>query len=252
MALEQVLLDLGLNEKAARTYLALLSLGSTTIKPLADKAKVKRTSIYNFIDRLIEDGLVTRTTVRGRSYYQARPPAQLVELQRARAAQLERALPGLSALFGGAKGAMRMQYFEGAKEVRNIVREELLCRKEALYIWPGGPIMEMIGGARFMTEIDKQRIAKGVFVRTIRSRKTDVKFATSGHGPRFLRELRWAPEGGLLPLGMGLYDTMKVGFFSSEKENFGVLIESAELYQLLRMLYLSFWARCEPAKGGEG
>ena len=92
--------------------------------------------------------------------------------------------------------------------------------------------MEMIGGVRFMNQIDRQRIEAGVTVRTIRFRKKDVAFRTSAGGAKFLRELRC--------------------FFSSKKERFGMLIESTELTELMNSFWLLLWQRCEAARSGEG
>jgi hypothetical protein len=51
---------------------------------------------------------------------------------------------------------------------------------------------------------------------------------------------------------MGIYDTGKVGFFSSKRESFGVLIESKELQELMTLLFRLFWAASSPAREGEG
>ena len=244
--------QLGLTEKESRTYLAILELGSSTIKPIATRAGVKRTSIYNFIDRLVSLGLISKVQVRGRNTYQAVSPSSLLRLQRERLEACERALPEFMSIFNLVKSKPRISYFEGPEQVRNIVREEPLCKKEVCYIWPGVDVMDMVGGGRFMTEIDKRRIAAGVRVRTIRFREKDVRFATSAHGPKFLRELRFAPSGLNLTMGMGIYDTGKVSFFSSKKECFGILVESRELEALMRHLWDLYWSRCTPAKLGEG
>lgn len=252
MQSSEVLQDLGLKEKEIKTYLALLELGSSTIKPIAVRAGIKRTSIYNFIEHLLALGLITRSTVRGRQNYQAAAPARLLELQKERLGKLELLLPYLQQAWESKPGKVRLSYFEGPKEVMNIVREEPRCRKEALYIWPGVESLSAVGGAKTMAEIDRQRIEKGVWVRTVRFRKKDMRYPRSANGPQYLRELRWAPPGIQVSMGLGIYDSGKVGFFSSRKENFGILIESAELAQLMRGLFSLLWAGSAPAGRGEG
>ncbi len=244
--------NLGLSEKEAKTYLAILELGSSTVKPIADRAGIKRTSIYNFIDRLVEQGLVTRTLRKGRTCYQGQSPSRLIEISKERLEACEDALPEFMGLFNLSGKKPRMHFFEGPEQMKNIVREEPKCKKEVLYIWPGTDIMEMIGGVRFMTEIDRQRIDAGVTVRTIRWKTKDILFRTSSHGPKYLRELRFAGEGMNFKMGMGIYDTGKISFFSSRHEGFGILIESRELEELMRALWNLFWVRCTPARPGEG
>ena len=55
----KILQNLGIQEKQAKVYLACLELGSATIQELAQKSKVKRTSIYNFLEELKNLGLIT-------------------------------------------------------------------------------------------------------------------------------------------------------------------------------------------------
>jgi len=249
-----ILESLGLSEKEALTYQAILELGSSTIKPVADRSGVKRSSIYNFIDRLVEMGLITQTTQRGRTHYQALPPSRLVDLQRERLSAVERALPQFMSMFNMADHKPRIHYFEGPEQIKNIPREEPLCHKEMLYIWPNAESTEMMGGKDFMIKIDHERRAAGVFIRCIRLHDPKENlFETSLHGTEHMRQIRFAPEGTIpFTMGMGIYDTGKVSLFSSAKENFGILIESKELEALMRVLFESWWEKCVPGKPGQG
>lgn len=252
MELATVLSELGLSHKEAEVYLALLQLGPSTITPISEKAGVKRTSIYNFIDHLVELGLITKSSIRGRDQYQAVNPERLLEIYQERFVRLQRVLPELLGLFNTVGNRPRMSYFEGSEQVRNIVKEEIRCRKEALYIWTGSSMIDMIGGANYMADIDQARIANNVWIRTVRFKHKDVLFPTSAHGAVYKRELRFAPPSIDLVMGMGVYDTGKVSFFSSKKENFGILIESKELMHLMTTFFALLWERAIPAREGEG
>ena len=247
-----LLQSLGLSQKEAATYLAILELGSSTVLPIAKKAGVKRTSIYNFIDNLVELGIIKKLTVRGRQYFTAESPEKLVELQEERLRVLKRGLPKLLEAYDKSRPTLKVSYFNGPQEVRNIVREEIFCKKHAFYIWPGQDIIDMIGGVESMSDIDKQRIEKGVHINTIRFRQKDVTFPTSAQGKKYLRSLRFAPGYFNVSMGMGIYDTGKVGFFSSSQEGFGLLIESKELSELMLSFYRLIWNDSIPAREGEG
>lgn len=247
-----LLVNAGLNGQESRAYLALLELGSSTIKPIAEKAGLKRTSIYNFINRLVELGLVTRTVVNGRSHYAAVSPVRLLEIQKHRLSDLEAGLPLMLALFDKSPKKPRVSYFEGPAQVANIVMEETRCAKEALYIWPGKEALEAVGGSRVMNRIDALRIRKKVQIRTIRFRQKDIHYGLSRQGKKYLREMRWAPPEIKVSMGMGIYDTGKVGIFSSKRESFGVLIESREFQELMAAMFRFFWAASAPAREGEG
>jgi sugar-specific transcriptional regulator TrmB len=242
----------GLSAQESKAYLALLELGTSSVKPLAEKAGLKRTSIYNFIGRLVDLGLVTTTLKNGRNYYTASNPKRILELQQSSLSDAERILPTLTEKYNSAGPRPRVNYFEGASQVVNILQEEWRCKNESLYVWPGREGLEAIGGAAAMNKIDRQRIKRGVWVRTIRFKKKDVHYGLSMAGPKYLREMRWAPPGIIPEMGIGIYDTGKVGFFSSQHGGFGVLIESKEMQDTMTALFRLLWASSVPAREGEG
>jgi sugar-specific transcriptional regulator TrmB len=247
MEKEQLLTQFGLNDKEAKTYLAILELGTATIKPIALRAGLKRTSLYYFIDHLVALGLVSQTAIRGHMHYQALPPSRLVDLQKERLQTLEQALPEFMSLFNVAKDKPRVSYFEGPAQIKNIFWEEPKCDKEILGIWSGTEVDELIGRQE-LERIDKARRANGIHVRVIRFLEKDVPFAPFRDQPGSNRELRYAPPGTIFPIAFTLYDTGKVSFVSSKKEGFGILIESPELTIAMRVLFEALWTQSQPAK----
>lgn len=252
MELENILENLGLSEKEAKTYLALLELGTSTIKPIATVAGIKRTAIYYFIDKLVAMGLITQSEINNRMHYTASSPDRLFEIQQERTNKLKEHLPELQALFNINPTKPRITYFEGPEQMKNILWEEIGCTKETLYIWPNKDALAMIGGAEFLKMIDQKRIKRGVWVKAIRFKDRDAIFDNSASGAKFLRELRFDPIEYAFTMGMSIYDSGKVAFFSSKKEGFAVLIESKELEELMRVFFNLLWEKSKPAKRGEG
>lgn len=244
--------ELGLGSKAAAVYLAILELGSSTVKPVAQKSGVKRTSIYNFIDELVALGLITKTIQRGRARFQATSPKRIIELQRERLQHAQAALPELMGLFNVLPTKPRVTYYEGREQLKNIINEELNCHQEAKYIWPNAETTEMVGGGTFMNEIDRKRISKGINIKSIRTHSPETGlYELSKHGPKYRREVRFGQDY-QSAMGMGLYDTGKVSFFGAQPEPFGLLIESSELYELLSTLFTLYWQKAKPAQRNQG
>lgn len=253
MELEEILKNIGLSDKEAKTYLALLELGTSTIKPIATHAGIKRTAIYYFIDRLIEIGLITQNEVNNRMRYTAVNPERLMEIEKQRIDKLDKYLPELKALFNLNPTKPRITYFEGPEQMKNILWEELGCKKETLYVWPNKDALSMVGGAEFLKMIDDKRIKKGVWVKAIRFDYRDKLFDTSASSAKYLRELRFdSTVKHPFTMGMSIYDSGKVAFFSSKKEGFAVLVESKELEELMRAFFELLWEKSSPAKPGEG
>jgi len=245
MAIKKLLMQCGFSDKQARTYLALLATGSSPLSVVARISGVKRTSLYNFMDEMIEQGLVHKVQRGKRWYFHAAPPDTLVARQRDRLSALEEGAVQLRELAAKSPRPARVTYLEGPAEVRRIVEEELACTREALYIWPAKDVVQMLGGTRYLTMMDKKRIAKGVTVRSVHFLDKRVFLETGAAGRRNLREVRYAPKDARISMGVGIYDNGKVGFFSSTGEAFGALIESQEITSLMKVLFESLWARCQ-------
>lgn len=74
---EKYLKEIGLSEKEAEVYLALLQGDSFSILEIAKKTKINRTTIYPVIKSLSEKGLVSETTTNSKIRYQAESPDRL-------------------------------------------------------------------------------------------------------------------------------------------------------------------------------
>jgi len=234
----------GLGDKQARCYLTLLELGELTVTELAKNSGIKRTSIYNFIEELQVRGLVSRIARSRRWYYRAEPPEKLFHSFLAQVNTFEQALPLLARAYDNKNLKPSVTYLEGAKQVRHIIKEELSCKKHAYYVWPARDVVSMVGGVKYLANLDRIRINKNIWVHSIHFRNKRVSFETSGIGPRYCREVRYAPASLDIKMGVGIYDSGKVGFFSSSGEGFGVLIKSNELYQLMKILFDFMWQHC--------
>ena len=245
MNTKKLLLECGYTENQARTYLALLTSGSAPLSVVSRVSGIKRTSLYNFIDEMIERGLVHKVQRGKRWYYQAASPDSLISRQRDKLLALEDAAPTLREVATNAPKPAKVTYLEGATEMKSIVEEEINCAKEALYIWPAKDVVPTLGGVRYLTAMDKKRIAKGISVKSIHFKDKRVYLETGAASPKNLREVRFAPKDMKATMGVGIYDNGKVGFFSSKGESFGVLIESKEITELMRYLFRSLWERSE-------
>ena len=144
--LTKMLSGLGLDEKQAKVYLACLELGSATIQKIAQKAGVKRTSIYNFIDELIKFGLISKTQKDNRYYFLAETPETLKGLQEKRQELLEKAMPALIKKFELSPIITNFKYFRGQEGVRKIWKETLNVKnKELLWTTANEATIDLVG-----------------------------------------------------------------------------------------------------------
>jgi sugar-specific transcriptional regulator TrmB len=75
-----ILKELGFTEREIKVYIALLEIGKSTAGPIAIKAKLPQTKVYETLGRLIEKGLVSFILVSKTKYFQASEPKQIINL----------------------------------------------------------------------------------------------------------------------------------------------------------------------------
>lgn len=114
------LVSLGLSEKEAAVYLALLEISPASAQDVANKAAVNRATTYLLIESLAKRGIVSTTQKGTKQLFVAEPPDRLLtilRLQRQELAEKERelasAMPFFDALYNSKKEKPQIRYFEG-------------------------------------------------------------------------------------------------------------------------------------------
>ncbi len=121
------LVNLGLSEKEAIVYLALLELSPAAVQDVAIRAGVNRTTTYLLVDALMRRGIVSATTHGKRQLFVAEPPERLLTVLRLQRRELEEkerelltAIPLLNAVYNSRSEKPQIRYFEGAEGVRTV------------------------------------------------------------------------------------------------------------------------------------
>lgn len=74
---EKYLQDIGLSDKEAQVYLALLQVDHDSVLDISKKTKINRTTIYPILESLAKKGLISEIKVDSKVRYQAEPPERL-------------------------------------------------------------------------------------------------------------------------------------------------------------------------------
>jgi sugar-specific transcriptional regulator TrmB len=244
MSMDRTLVQLGLQETEAQFYLAALELGQASVRDIAAKAGITRTSAYDVFARLLDQGLVTQVGSGARNSWlvAAEPPEHLTELFDARRRKLDALLPELRTLHNRSSAKPRVRFYQGLEGIKLVLNDTLAVRdKQLLGILSMRDLYETPGRA-WMDDHVRRRIEAGVFLRVIRSRVKDI--------PRLwpqsasdLRDVRFAPPGMVFAMTTYIYED-KVAQISSRRENFAMTIESEEYAMTQRNLFEVFWASC--------
>lgn len=118
MDLNNTLQNLGLDDKEAKIYLALLELGSGTIQEVAQKSGVKRTNIYNFIGPLKEKGIISEVIEDDKIMLVPENPYVLVKRAEKNYGEIKTALPELMGIFNLPGTKPKVRFYEGIEGLK--------------------------------------------------------------------------------------------------------------------------------------
>ena len=80
MSIKNDLETLGLSPNETKVYVSLLELGLTNVGPIVKKTKLHRMIVYESLDKLINQKLVSFVYKKNRKYFQASNPSTIIEI----------------------------------------------------------------------------------------------------------------------------------------------------------------------------
>lgn len=239
MNIEKTLEEFGLEKSKGVVYLSTLAVGSGSAQDIARKAGLPRTTAHEVLQNLVALGLVSFVT-KGRSRtYTAEHPEKLKKLLLEKEKKLEAILPELVSILNVTGTRPRVRFYEGVEGVKRVLEDTLTTRQLPLCSILSIADLYAMPGKVFMNHYVQRRIAAGIKLHVIRSEAKDVA-ETWPSSAREFRELHYASKDMLFPMTIYLYDN-KVGIIGTERENFGMIIESQEFFETLKNLFEVLW-----------
>lgn len=240
----KVLEDLGLTEKEASVYLALLELGKGTVVEIARKANLKRPTTYLVVDELKKRGLVTEILQGSRTRYVAEDPALLEKVMKQRLADYHELLPFFRAKFSRGKKP-RIRFYEGKEALRDLYLREVYPAEKAFYY--GTSIKKLsvlfpeVVEAWEMVWWPKKKKIPGSVREIVNNEEEDVRYARqSDRGPY----VRIAPKDMHFEADSAIADDKIV--IVSLDNLFAIVIESKDLADTYRTLVELAWQSAIP------
>lgn len=240
---------LGLSKAETAVYLATLELGQAHVQEISRKSRVKRTSIYNFIDSLKERQFLSEIKKGKRRLYSAASPASLLQIEKSRVASLEQLIPALLAINNSSANKPKVTYHEGIEGMQEIYAQ-MLHDKHTIYAWEDLDRMFDIMPAQWTKWYPTERSAKKIPLRTI---TRDTPLARKFIGDK---NVGYSRESRLLSSNEFGTDIEifgnKVALFSLRKDfPFGVLIEDEPLAGTLKIVWRELWDRLPSSNAKE-
>lgn len=232
----------GLGEKEAKIYLALLSLGYATVIEIAKKTGIKRSTVYNLLPTMIDNGLISIAKKKKRKLFFIEDVKNLRRQLAEREERMNLLLPELESLHNLSPLKPKINYYEGTGGLREILNDTLeSCR-------PGDFTLSFIGVNYFDTALPRG-VAKNYIAKRVKMKiRTRVISAASSAmlelqktAREELREIKIVKD---LPFNftatMEIYAN-KVALISFKEGFIGVIIESKEIHAMLKTAFELMW-----------
>lgn len=253
--LDTIFEKFGLKREHSDVYLALLESGIMPAGKLAKHLNMPRSTIYGLLEDLAQSGLVLQNEKSNVKLWQAVDPETIKTIINEKINSLESTRSGFETMLESLKKAQKtdfvspqFHYFEGVDEVKMMLKDVLLYNDlETELCWSVKDVMKVVG-AEFLEEINKKRIKSNIHIKVIwpKDKTEDVEsYKFLAPGKEVKREVRIAPEDVDFSMGYWAYGN-KVLFMSSKVENFGFIVESRELRQLLKTQFDVLWKISKP------
>lgn len=241
--LEERLAAIGIDGKKAKLYLVALEMGDAPINVIAKQAGIGRTTAYDVLARLAEDGLVTQYKSQGRIHIVAEPPERLLARFETRAQRMRDLVPDLNALHNVSPTRPHMKLYEGEAGIRSVLHNTLACDSKVIRACLS--MIEILDtpGFKEVEKFSRQRIRNGIELRVIRAKSEEVSNIWGTDLAKF-RELRYAPSLACFSMTTFIHDD-KVSLISSRKENFGLVIQSEEFARMQEYFFETLWRTSE-------
>lgn len=130
MEKKNVLEEIGLSEGEIDVYLALLKLGKSPVSDLTKETGHHRTTIYDFLEHLLQKGLANYVIKSGVKYYKANKPEGLLEYIKEKEDKIKNILPDLKELSKKSNEEISVEVYKGREGFKTVFRDRLKVEED--------------------------------------------------------------------------------------------------------------------------
>lgn len=236
--IREVLSRFGLGERDQRVYLAVLSMGSSTLSPIAAATGLPLTTVQSAAKRLVDFGVVAVTKRRSRQAYEAEDPAVLRKILERQAEEVNAILPLLRGLSSEPVGMPKLRVYYRDR-VSDIFHEALKAADKTVYEIVSAKDLQDVLGEKF--HFTKRRVAAGVSLKSLRVEAGEIKKYSRAAHVKELREAKFLPRELTFRCSMMFWDDT-VAFFMPKAEGLAWTVESKTLRETFEQLFELLWS----------
>ena len=244
--MKNLLLQLGLSEREADVYLALVRAGSSPASLIARELKIPRQTIHSVLEKLTQAGIVEKSDRYGVRHFFADPHDLALVLDRRKAKlekqkqELQKELPRLLGLQNEKKALPRVRYFEGEEGLKQLFDHIILFYEkggEKMFRGYGINKLDAYFDGYLRSFIDRRGALKVTTHLFVGKGDDDFRITNSQTAlGRTVKRLDMPPQSGAMYLvGDRIY-------LFSYKDNVGVVVENKSIATILKATFDAQWA----------
>jgi sugar-specific transcriptional regulator TrmB len=240
--LTESLEKLGFQEKKANIYVALLELGEGSVIDLAKKTGLKRTTVYNILPEMVQEGLVRTGVKKKHRFFFIENPNNLKQDFQDKIHIIDKLLPELRAIHNIIPNKPKITFYEGIGGMKDLYLNTL----DSLH---GGDIILSYTGFKdyykfmpreFMDWYVAERIKRKIRIKMIVPDSETTREILQ-QAQNTLREIKVVPQAEWQFSADTEIYANKVALISHTENFMGVILESKEINQMQRMAFEIMW-----------
>ena len=132
--MRETLRKIGLVEEEINIYLLLLKLGSSKATKLSKELRLARSTVYRFLDSLLEKGLISENIVNNVKFFTAVSPERIPEILEERADEIKSIIPKLNSLIGREHEEAKVELFKGKEGIKTVMNDIIKEGKDYTFL----------------------------------------------------------------------------------------------------------------------
>jgi sugar-specific transcriptional regulator TrmB len=230
--------SLGFSDKEAEVYLALNTHGPSPASTLAKRTGLKRTSMYDILNSLLDKNLIVIQKKGAHTYYAIDDVNKILYQQKDRARLAESVVQQLSAEKGRVSD-VKVNHYKGEESFRELYEDILRVNPKELMVWIHldefyralDPVRE--------EEWTKERIEKKIWTRLL-MQDTPIARQFIKKDPGSCRKTVLLPKKNMFTTTCFLYEN-NILLFDSRDEITGIRIQHPGFYAMMKQMFEMNW-----------
>lgn len=233
----------GLSEKEAKVYLTLLKIGPSTVNQIAESADLIRTTTYDILKKLREEGIVASMDKNSIKYFDASDPEKLIQILEERKKYVTSILLELKKLKTIVPDLPKSEIFEGRHGLKTVF-QTILDQKKSLYAYSNNEAMFKVI-PYFIPNFIKSRVKAKIPIKIITEGSEFTQKVLKNKDKQELRETRTIKEFNKILINEYITDDFVAILGSRADEPIGIIIHHKDFAQAQKIIFEQLWKKAK-------